>query len=266
MAGTRLLYQEQGDLYQHEATIRAIEPLSTEDGESGQAEEGTHAIFLDETIFHVRGGGQPFDLGRITPASERRAATFDVKGVRHANQDRVPHIGSFTPSDSPPFSPGDRVKLAIDVNRRVLNSRLHTAGHIVGLATMELSREGLLPALTETKASHYPDAAAVEFRGLIEGKFKDAIQARVDEVVKQALPVKIFFWNRDECAEHGIRQLPEKVGGQEEETVFRAVLIGDREAYPCGGTHVADTSGVGAIIVRRISRQKGTTKVSYTVS
>jgi Ser-tRNA(Ala) deacylase AlaX len=258
---TRLLYQEQGDLHQHEATIESIEELPAG---SGEDDEGSHAILLDETIFHVRGGGQNFDLGSISLTSDP-SAVFDVKAVRQAEQERVPHFGRFVSTDSRPLQEGDRVKMSIDVDRRLLNSRLHTAGHILGCATMQLSREGVLPDLIETKASHYPDAAAVEFRGLIDGKFKDNIQVRVDELVKKALPVKICFWDRQECEAHGITHFPEKLGGGEEKK-FRTVLIGEVEAYPCGGTHVADTSGVGKIIVRRISRQKGTSKVSYTLA
>lgn len=254
-------------MYQHEATIRSIEKLSTTDNQSAESNGTSHAILLDETIFHVRGGGQPFDLGRISSALGSDSICFDVKAVNHDEGDRIPHTGAFTGENTSVFKPGDKVKMAIDVDRRILNSRLHTAGHILGVATMQLSREGKLPELLETKASHHPDAAAVEFRGLIEGKFKDMIQERTDELVQKALPVTICFWNRQECEANGITQLPEKVGGGEnEQKVFRAVLIQGQGAYPCGGTHVADTSGVGKIVVRRISRQKGTSKVSYTVA
>lgn len=37
-------------------------------------------------------------------------------------------------------------------------------------------------------------------------------------------------------------------------------------AYPCGGTHVAGTKDVGKIIVGKIKRSKGMTKISYSVA
>lgn len=262
VGGTRLLYQEQGDLHQYETTIKAVEPVAAGPPESAEKTDASHAVFLDETIFHVRGGGQNFDLGTLAGSN---ALIFDVQGVNHDDQNRVSHTGRFQSDADLVFRPGDRVTMKIDSNRRLLNSRLHTAGHILGAATMQLSREGKLPELVETKASHYPDAASVEFRGLIEGKFKDVIQERVDEFVKSAIPIEISFWTRQEFEANGITQLPEKVG-KDEETVFRVIQIVGKEAYPCGGTHVPDTSGVGRVIVRRISRQKGTSKVSYTVS
>lgn len=128
---------------------------------------------------------------------------------------------------------------------------------------MDLSRKGELPHLVETKANHHPGQAAVEFEGLIEGKYKDIIQKRTDEIVKEAKAVKICFWSREECEAKGIA-LPEKMAGKEEQ-IYRAIDIKGYGAYACGGTHVHDTSGVGSIVVKKISRQKGTTRVSYDV-
>jgi Ser-tRNA(Ala) deacylase AlaX len=34
-------------------------------------------------------------------------------------------------------------------------------------------------------------------------------------------------------------------------------------SYPCGGTHVGDCGGCGRIEVRKISRSKGVSRVSY---
>jgi Ser-tRNA(Ala) deacylase AlaX len=255
------LYQEKGELQQHEATVIDIEKVNDESSDPDD-NKASHAVYLNETIFHVRGGGQPFDLGTIAGSD---SAVFEVKGVNHDGQNRVAHTGSFKVEGDAAFKPGDRVKMDIDPARRLLNSRLHTAGHILGAATMSLSREGKLPELHETKANHAPDSASVEFRGLIDGKFKNIIQERADEFVKASIPVNIHFWSRQQCEAKGITQLPEKVG-KDEETVFRVIEIIGKETYPCGGTHVSDTSGVGRVIVKRISRQKGISKVSYTVS
>jgi Ser-tRNA(Ala) deacylase AlaX len=45
----------------------------------------------------------------------------------------------------------------------------------------------------------------------------------------------------------------------------RAVDIVGAGAYPCGGTHVPDSSFVGTITVKNIKRQKGVSKVSYAI-
>ena len=135
---------------------------------------------------------------------------------------------------------------------------------MLSLAIHALSREGVLPPLKESKASHYPDSAGVVFNGIIEGKHKDAIQAKTDEFVKSARAVKIHWWSMEEMADkcYGMTkefQLPEG------EVLGRVVEMEGLGSYPCGGTHVEDCSQVGRIEVKKISRSKGVSKVSYRV-
>lgn len=243
-------------MHQYNATIIDIESLPLAVDNDKPDEQDSHAVFLDETIFHVQGGGQPFDLGTINSAT----ANFIVSSVRQAEKDSVRHTGRFVGGEAQTFSSGDQINMSIDVARRELNSRIHSAGHILGVAIMRLSREGKLPELVETKAKHYPDDASVEFKGLIEGKAKDMIQEAADALVEEARPLAICFWSRKECEAKGVA-LPEKIEGD----VFRTVDIEGCGAYACGGTHVKDTKGVGKIIVRTIKRQKGQTRVGYGV-
>lgn len=153
------------------------------------------------------------------------------------------------------------MKQEIDGQKRLLYSRIHTAGHILGLAVGQLP--DLIPDVVDTKAQHYPDAAYVEFKGFIDGKHKDAIQAQTDELVKQKLPVKLHWWDMDELKEKCAAVLEGFEIPEGEKA--RAVEIVGAGAYPCGGTHVEDSSGVGKIMVGKIKRSKGMTKISYTV-
>jgi Ser-tRNA(Ala) deacylase AlaX len=270
---TKLLYQEQGSLHQHEASITGVEALPRpDDANKSEQPAESHVLYLDETIFHVQGGGQPFDVGTIRPsqgsangndtASEpENQSEFHVTSVRNGEANTVRHAGYFLPAtlDSR-FQHNTKVHLSIDVPRRQLHSRIHSAGHILGVAIMRLSRAGTLPPLTETKAKHYPGDASVEFQGLIDGKFKDAIQQATDELVAEERPLHIRFWSREECEKNGVA-LPEKMDGD----LFRAVEIEGCGAYACGGTHASKTNEVGRVVVRSIRRQKGGTRVGYQV-
>ena len=205
---------------------------------------------------------------------------FAVHAVRHSvsSPGVILHVGRFESGASQKFTVGQRVLQRIDGERRHLNSRIHTAGHIVGLAVRHLSQDSNgrspvseLAGVTELKAQHYPDAAFVEFRGLIDGKHKAAIQAQCNTFVEQALPIKVYWWNEEELRER-CAIVPENVavpvipeGGDGEPGLVRAVDIEGAGAYPCGGTHVADTSVVGKVELRKISRSKGITKVSYQI-
>lgn len=265
---TKLIYQQSGELRQYLSKVISVNPVSAlPEQDQALIKDATaddHAIITDETIFYVQGGGQPSDVGVIRSAADDQSdVSFEVKSVRHpATGHGILHFGRFNPPDATSFSVGEEIKQTIDADKRDLYSRLHTAGHILGFAINALSREGVLPQLTESKASHYPDSAAVEFGGIIEGKFKEAIQAKTDEFVAGASAVKIHWWPMEELLAKctGVADgftLPEG------EDMGRVVEMEGLGSYPCGGTHVTDCSKVGKIEVRKISRSKGVSRVSY---
>jgi len=128
----------------------------------------------------------------LTSPSESESApspTFEVSAVRGTPQGVIYHLGYFSPAGARVPEVNERVGQEIDGVKRDLHSRLHTAGHVLGLAVRLLSAS--IPGISESKASHALGAAFVEFRGLIDEKHKDVIQAKVDELVRQALPIRI---------------------------------------------------------------------------
>ncbi|EPE28690.1 ThrRS/AlaRS common [Glarea lozoyensis ATCC 20868] len=263
-ARTKLLYQTNGNLRQHLTKILSLTPVSSlPPSDQSLIKEVTpndHALITTSTIFYVQGGGQPTDTGVISTST----AKFEVSSVRHpAEGGGILHFGRFNESSGQDgFAVGEEVNQVIDGAKRDLHSRLHTAGHILGLAINHLSREDKLPKLVESKASHYPGSAAVEFVGNIPGSALAAIQEKVDEFVASKRAVEIHFWPmerlRREC--EGVDEgfaLPE---GEELGRVVEMVGLG---SYPCGGTHVGDCGETGRIEVRKISRSKGVSRVSY---
>lgn len=250
---------------------------------------GHYIVITAETIFYAQGGGQPSDTGVMSSvvldqdqnsSADEKASLFSVELVRHSvsSPGVILHVGHFDRDDSQAFATGRAVYQSIDSEKRHLNSRIHTDGHIVGLMVRYLSKESAersavsgLAEVTELKAQHYPDAAFVEIRGLIDGTHKDAIQAQCDVLVSQALPIKVYWWNeaelREKCA-----IVPENVavpvasdGSDGQLGLVRAVDTEGAGAHLCGGTHVADTSVVRRVEVRKISRSNAVTKVSYTI-
>lgn len=247
-------------------TIIVVEPISNlsevDRALFKQAEDEDHVISTTETIFYPQGGGQPSDSGTMTSAMSDNAASFGVSSVRTGSLGRILHLGRFSPSDALVFRAGDTVLQAIDIEKHDLHCRLHTAGHIVGLVVRHLAHS--IPDVIELKAQHYPDAAFVEFRGFIDCKHKAAIQAKSGELVQEGLPVKIEKWDEKKLRKNG-GVMPENLTIPEGEGL-RVVNIDGAGAYPCGGTHVCDTSQIGKIEIRRISRRKGISKVSYSIS
>ncbi|KAF2765434.1 ThrRS/AlaRS common domain-containing protein [Teratosphaeria nubilosa] len=262
---TYLAFQHNAKLHTLSAIFKAVLPASqlqeANKAVFKQLDDNDHVVVTDQTIFHPQGGGQPSDVGTM----KTNSSTFNVTAVRMdaISSGQVLHLGTFQPNDSP-FKESETVEQAIDAERRLLYSRLHTAGHVLGAATRKLL-EHTVPGFDELKASHFPDMASCEFAGSIAGTHKDAIQAQVDEFIDADLPVEIDFWSEQDFKDRGLERLIVGNGNVAPGEKFRVVRIVGADTYPCGGTHVESTRGCGKTTVKKISRNKGTSRVSYTV-
>ncbi|KAI2792219.1 hypothetical protein POX_b02256 [Penicillium oxalicum] len=286
---TYLAYQHDAKLLQLETTIQSIQPISAlhEINQSlfKTAQEDDYIIVTKETIFHPQGGGQPSDEGYIFLANPTTTSTssspsppslndadaiFQVLSARMdaTNNGQVLHLirptsTSTNPSSPPP--PNTPIIQKVDAAKRLLYSRLHTAGHVLGSAVRHLL-ESQVPDFDELKASHFPDSASCEFRGSIGGEWKEAIQTRVNEYIARGMPVEIEFWDEADFTREGLEHLrPDRSLLALGEEKFRVVRIVGAEVYPCGGTHVETTDRCGETVVKKISRSKGNSRVSYAV-
>ncbi|KAL4917764.1 fungal trichothecene efflux pump-domain-containing protein [Aspergillus aurantiobrunneus] len=211
-------------------------------------------------------------IANQTSELQSRDAEFEVFLVRKSRDGSILHFGRFSPStfvtggdvmQQPSFAANQPVSLHIDSIKQNYHSRLHTAGHILGLA-MRL----LKPALgnrKKVKANHFPREACMEFEGLLYSEHKPLIQEKVNELVRDNLPVRIAWWDEGEVERR--KDELDMVEGREVGGLGRVRIaeIGDVDANPCGGTHVQSTGLTGEITIRKISRQKGVIKVSYEV-
>ncbi|OHE94368.1 alanyl-tRNA synthetase [Colletotrichum orchidophilum] len=270
-ARTYLAFQHNAKLHNLKTIVTAIRPFADlEEVNRGLFKDGSdqdHVVVTEQTIFHPQGGGQPSDTGSMTAAATGAAgASFAVTSVRMdaVRDGQVLHFGRFHGGGAAPFREGDEVDQAIDVEKRLLYSRLHTAGHVLGAAVRHLL-EKEVEGFDELKASHFPDAASCEFQGLIDGAWKAPIQAKVDAFLAAKMPVKVDFWDEEDFRSRGLaRLIPDRSLAPPGEK-FRVVEIVGAEVYPCGGTHVDTTDLCGETVVKKISRSKGKSKVSYTV-
>jgi Ser-tRNA(Ala) deacylase AlaX len=269
---TFLAFQQDSKLYSFQTTLSAVLPFtSLQDANRQLFKDGTdknHVLVTEATIFHPQGGGQPSDVGTMTSPSGR---SFIVVAVRMdaIHDGRVLHLGYFNSStassvEGEVFQEGDTIQQAIDVDKRLLYSRLHTAGHVLGAAVRRLL-ENEVEGFDELKASHFPDSAACEFQGLIDGKWKEPIQKKVDEYIAAKMPVEVEWWTEDDFRMRGLERLIPNQNVPVPDGRFRVVNIVGAEVYPCGGTHVDTTDLCGKTTVRKISRNKGNSRVSYAV-
>jgi alanyl-tRNA synthetase len=196
--------------------------------EIGQDENGSYVIF-DKTIFHPQGGGQPNDEGYLEIAGQR----YPVKKlVAPRNPYEEPYIIKHYYDGEGDFLKGDKVIQTIDRAKRLLCSRLHSAGHL-----LEDTVNQIYPSLKGIRANHFPNGQAfVVFAGEIPADIqanKEKISNLANELVKRNLDIRVEY------------------NGQ-----ARTVIIGAFAAHACGGTHVKNTFEIGEIVVRSIKKDK----------
>ena len=261
---TQLIFQQNGNLHKLNAAVKVVLSFSSLQEENRllykPGGEEDYVVITNQTIFHPQGGGQPFDVGKMIHES---GSIFEVSSVRMDTvyDGQVLHFGRFTQAK---FKAGDQVEQEVDVEKRLLYSRYHTAGHVLGAAVRHLLGKEVAD-FDELKASHFPDSAACEFQGNIDGKWKDVIQKKVEEYIAAKMPVEIDWWDEDDFRKHKLERLiPDRSlapPGQK----FRVVKIVGAEVYPCGGTHVNTTDQCGETLVKKIARKSGQSRISYTL-
>ncbi|KAF7592118.1 hypothetical protein BBP40_000666 [Aspergillus hancockii] len=266
---TELLYLNDASLRQLSTTVLSCRPVSQlpehEQSLAKPLPAESLAITTRQTVFYPQGGGQPSDTGLITlvdSSDADKASIFKVLLVRKTLNGTVLHLGEFTAGDGQlSFADGQLVSQSIDSARRDYHSRLHTAGHIIGLA-MRL----LAPVIGErkkVKANHAPGQACMEFEGLLYNELKPVIEEKLNELIEMKLPVTTSWWEESRVQKASLNMVEGLQLGKN--GLVRIAEIGDIDANPCGGTHVAHTGLTGAITIRKIARQKGVSKLSYEV-
>ena len=253
LPATVALYQTDTYLLTSDATVLAVEPL---DGGEGWA------VVLDQTVFHPQGGGQPADVGTLEGES---GAPFAVSMVRKGSTGVVRHEGaSPTP---PPFTAGSRVRCAVSEQARLLNARVHSAGHLIDVA---MTNSGMASRLRPTKGYHFTPGSYVEYEGdKLDVPERDALlaklQASMDQLVAQSIDTKVQSVDAQQlgsvCPPNAIPADKSMWGSG----WVRVVCVGGL-GCPCGGTHVANTSELRTVTVGAIKSKGKVTRVSYTVS
>lgn len=237
---TKLLYMEDMQALTCKACVERIEQ-----------KDGKQIVYLDQTVFYPQGGGQPYDTGII----EADGTKFVVEEVRFVDGE-VLHIGHY---EGQPFIQSEDVTCVVDEERRKLNTRLHSGGHLLDMAVNEVGYDWV-----PGKGYHFPNAPYVEYQADLGDETKEAIieklEKRMADILDRGIETEIRFMPKEDMSKY-CRHVPEYLPAGKPS---RIVLYGDF-GVPCGGTHVAKLSDIGTVNVRKIKGQSGTIRVSYEI-
>ena len=202
-------------------------------------------IELDETVCYARSGGQAGDTATLTLADGRTVAIVDT--VYADDRRRILHVpaaGAQLPRV------GERVTVAIDWDRRHRLMRLHTCLHLLG---------SLIP-VPVTGCGISPDSARIDF-DLPESTLDKAdLSERLNALIRANTAVCTTLITPQELAAQP--DLVRTIGAAPPAGTasIRIIEIPGVDRQPCGGTHVANTGEIGAVVVTRIEKKSRTNR------
>ncbi len=194
-------------------------------------QEGKLFLVLDQTPFYGEAGGQVGDVGEILGDG----FTIQVEDtIRDGNT--IVHIGRLVQGKEISHP---EVTARVDASRRKATARNHTATHLLHKAL----RETLGEHVTQAGSLVAPDHLRFDVTHFkkIEGEEIEKIEARVNEKVREDLPVEIFHKSYVEARKMGAMAIFEEKYGER----VRVVKIGDFSLELCGGTHLNHTGEIG---------------------
>jgi len=225
---TKLLYLENTYLFKEKAKVVRVDE-----------HEGNKYLVLDQTIFYPQGGGQPSDSGIIYNETSK----FVVKKCVFVEKE-VFHFGEFEGAE---FEAGEEVDLEIDNEKRELNAKNHSAGHIIDLALLDLGLN-----LRPIKGFHFPDGPYVEYKGNLDNspEFIQSLENSLAVIIQKNPKISFEFIT----------------GDHESGKPMRIMKVQGYPACPCGGTHIDEVSRITEIKIRKIKNSGDTARVAYQVS
>ena len=196
-----------------------------------EGDRGT--IITNKTPFYATMGGQIGDHGQIKTDS----ALFIVEETVKVAGGKTAHVG-FVKNGT--INKGDRVNLSVNKEGRMLICRNHSATHL------------LQKALQLVLGDHVEQAGSFVSKGYLRFDFThnqamtEEEIAEVTEKVNRAILDDLKVTTKEMSLEEAKQTGAMALFGEKYGDTVRVVNMGDFSIELCGGTHVSNTSEIGA--------------------
>ncbi len=213
------------------ATIQAIvvDGERAESIEAGQKGE----IVLDATPFYAEAGGQVGDTGSMARGDARARVTATLyRGTT------VTHLVEM---ESGSFQVGDSVEALVDLEKRSLTMKNHTATHLLQAAL----RQVLGPHVKQAGSLVAPDRLRFDFTHYapLTAAEIHSIEDIVNRQIWRNIPVDTQLMDLDLAMKSGAMAL----FGEKYQEKVRVVEVPGFSKELCGGTHVPATGTIGIL-------------------
>ncbi|MCL2403087.1 MAG: alanine--tRNA ligase-related protein, partial [Coriobacteriia bacterium] len=238
-------YFEGYNNHSFEASVLALidaEGKRVESLEEGQRGE----MILDHTSFYAEQGGQIGDTGTIaifaagtTANAADSIATNDALFTVEDTQIKdglILHKGVMTKGA---VAPNDKAETSVNVDRRNLIRRNHTATHLLHWALRQIVGAHVTQAgsLVSDQRLRFD---FTHFERLTQDQLTQ-VEELINEKIAANLPVRAYTTTLSEAQELGVTAL----FGEKYDEYVRVLEIGDTSKELCGGIHVGRSSEIG---------------------
>ncbi len=230
-------------LYYHNPYLKEFDAIV----QRTERREDRLVVTLDRSAFYPSSGGQPFDLGSLGPYTVVDVVDEEDGSVAHVldAQSASPGEGAMAPE------PGATLRGSIDWPRRFDHMQQHTGQHVLsaafdrlfGVRTVSFHMGAVASTIDLAREATPAEIAAAE--------------AEANRIVWENRPVTIRYATAEEAARMPLRKESVRSG------TLRLVDVEGFDLSACGGTHVAQTGGIGVIAVASWERFKGGQRLEF---
>jgi Ser-tRNA(Ala) deacylase AlaX len=229
-----MLYLEDSYVKECEATVVSV--------------KDSKFVVLDQTVFYPKGGGQPWDIGKM---------------IKDGQDFEVVYAGKFSGEISheinkPGLNEGDHVRCILDWERRYKLMRSHTAAHV--FASLLCVGTGALVTGNQLEIDYIRfDFNFENFDREILGSYV----AKANQLFKEDIQVKWYQLPKDEALKiPGIIKMAEAL--PPDVPALRIVEIVGVDKQADGGTHVRNLKEVGQIeLIKTESKGKNNKRIYF---
>jgi len=209
-------------------------------------------LILDQTTFYPEGGGQIGDTGTIRDSKGNIYQVLDTQKTKEV----VVHILDREPL----LKEGDEVNGEIDWQRRYRIMKHHTVTHVILSAAKKVLGDHVWQAGAE-KTPQKGRLDITHYKTLTDEEIKK-IEDLANYVINDRRPVRPLIINRTEAeSKFGVSIY---AGGVPEGADVRLIEIKDWDIEGCGGTHLTNTSEIGALKIINVEKiQDGVIRLEY---
>jgi alanyl-tRNA synthetase len=226
-------------LYYHDATLAAFDATVV------KLEDGGRRVYLDRTAFYPTSGGQPHDTGQLAGVEVTDVVDEDVR------------IGHVLAEPLPTDAAGAAIRGKVHWPRRLDFMQQHTGQHLISAVCEEMLHVRTVSVHfgNETSTLDVELPAGHDASDGLTGDVLLALERRANDIVAEARPVSVTFEDASEAT--ALRKESQRSG------TLRIVTIDRLDRSACGGTHVARTSEIGPILLRRQERVRSAIRQEF---